>query len=342
MSPLGSTNDTDTKASSTLAGQRVLVTGANGGLGLATCVGILDEGGTVVFACRTDAKAAHARDQALAATGCAPDRAEAAGGFDMLDPAAIEAAVDRLSAEPIDVLFLQAGGWVWADGFQITELQGVPVERTVSKNVLGAHATLRALLASDRLAPGARVVIIGGEGARGVPGAIAKPTFANVGDFERYLAGDGTGRPPYTAIDALGVAKFCAGLWARHLAREADGAFEVLWFTPGLIGGTAGTAGMPAWKEWLFQQVAFPIMVTFGKAQWPEQAAAKCIDVLAGRVGRHGDLLGAPEGTALGPLTDQTPMQPLFSDPRFEHALWRTCEQAVGALTVAHATRHSA
>lgn len=317
-----------------LEGKRVLITGANGGLGLATAVGVLREGASVVLACRTQAKADGARDRATAQAPNSVERAEAAGGFDMLDPAGIHAAVQALPSAPFDVVFLQAGGWVVADGMQTVELGNTTVERTVAQNVVGAHVTLRALWESQRLAPGARVVMIGGEGARGVPGGIAKPHFTDLQDFQRYLSGDGTGRGPYVPVDALGAAKFCAALWVKHLARHTHGAFEVVWFTPGLIGGTGGTRGLPAWKELVFQRVAFPLLVMLGKAQWPAAAAAKCVDCLAGRVGDHGELIGAPEGTALGPLTEQTAMHPLFTDERFQQALWRHCELAGGPFAI--------
>ena len=175
-----------------------------------------------------------------------------------------------------------------------------------------------------------------------MPGGSGAPAFDDVAEFERYLAGDWTGRPRYVPVDALGVAKLCAALWAQALAARVDGALEVVWFTPGLIAGTGGTAGMPAWKEFMFQRVAFPVLVALGRAQWPEAAAAKCVDCLAGRVGAHGDLLGAPEGTALGPLTDQKPMHPLFTDETFQSALWQTCEAAAGAMPLASAGRQIA
>ncbi|MEM6930297.1 MAG: SDR family oxidoreductase [Myxococcota bacterium] len=322
----------------TLKNQRVLVTGANGGLGLATCIAALKEGAHVVLACRSADKAASAQARAVAAAGVPTARALAAGGFDMLDPSAIDRAVAALPNEPLDVVFLQAGGWVVADEAQHVVLGGRRVERTLAQNVVGAHATLRALMASGRLAPHGRVVIVGGEGARGVPRAIRKPTFADLAHFERALAGV---PGPYVPIDALGVAKLCAALWAQHLARHTDD-LEVVWFTPGLIGGTRGTAGLPALQEFIVQRIAFPLFVALGRAQWPATAAAKCVDCLAGRVGRHGDLLGAPEGAALGPLTDQKPMNPHFTDPRMQRAVWDLCEAAAGALPLALAERHRA
>ncbi len=324
----------------TLAKKRVLITGANGGLGLQVATQCLAEGAEVVFACRTTSKAFQASARALedasqllrASTARISERsAIATGGFDMLDPEGIETAVAQLPETQLDVVFLQAGGWVWADAPQITTLRGVPVERSIAKNVVGAHATLRALMRSGRLAPNARIVIIGGEGARGAAG-IKKPDFEDLADFQRYLEGD-FGDRPYVPVNALGAAKLCAALWTRHLA--ANSKLDVLWFTPGLIAGTGGTAGMPAWKEALIQKFAFPILVAFGLAQRPPQAAAKCVDCLAGRIGKRGDLLGAPEGKAVGTLTEQTPMHPAFSNLEFQRALYAHCEAAAGALPTA-------
>jgi len=326
----------------TLKGKRVLITGANGGLGIQTTIQALQEGATVTLACRNDGKAEAARQQAIEAASVAEDKAIAAGGFDMLDMQAIDEAVDALPPAPLDVVFLQAGGWVWTDDAQTVSLGGRAIEQTVVKNVVGAHATLVALKATGRLAPGCRVVIIGGEGSRGLPGAIDKPEFEDVQDFERYLAGDWAGRGSYKPINALGVSKLCAALWAQHLAGLVEGEMEVVWFTPGFIAGTNGTAGMPKWKEFIFQRIAFPIMVAIGKAQWPKAAAAKCIDCLAGRVGVHGDLLGAPQGKPIGPLTDQKPMQHLFTDKNFQRALWTACEQAAGPFPHTNATKKSA
>jgi NAD(P)-dependent dehydrogenase (short-subunit alcohol dehydrogenase family) len=317
-----------------LQNARVLITGANGGLGQATSIAVAREGAQIVLACRTAAKAEATREAVNATVGA--DLGIAAGGFDMLDPSGIEAAVDALGPEPFDAVFLQAGGWVWADAMQTVEFNGVAIEETIAKNVLGAHATLRALLATGRMKPGARVVIIGGEGARGVPGSIGRPEFSDAADFARYLGGDSSGRTAYSPIDALGVAKLAAALWAQRLSRMVDGEFEVLWFTPGLIGGTGGTAGMPKYKEFIFQRIAFPILVALGKAQWPAAAAAKCTDFLAGRVGQHGDLSGAPEGQALGPLSDQKPMSPHFTDLAMQDVLWQALEAAVGPLMLAN------
>ncbi|MEM7155752.1 MAG: SDR family NAD(P)-dependent oxidoreductase [Myxococcota bacterium] len=315
-------------------GKRIFITGANGGIGAATCRALLREGAAeVVMACRSEAKGEAAREQILAETGADPERLTVYGGFDMLDPEAIRAAVAKLPNAPFDRVFLSAGGWVYSDDYQTMVSRGVTVEKTVFMNALGGHVTLAQLLNRGLLTPSARIVVMGGEGGRGVPGTpLVKPDFSDAAAFIAYAHGEGSNRPAYEPPVALGTSKLYASVWSQRLARELEGRFEVVCMSPGLTGATAGTGGLPKWKEFVFQKIAFPIMVWTGKAQWPDAAGQKCADVLSGKLGTHGDILGAPEGKALGPLVDQKPMQEAYTNVAFQDALWDLATQAVGPL----------
>ena len=44
-----------------------------------------------------------------------------------------------------------------------------------------------------------------------------------------------------------------------------------------------------------------------------------CIE---GKIGRNGDLIGAPEGGALGELVDQKPMNTYLTDPALRESFW--------------------
>ena len=168
----------------------VIITGANGGMGMETCVFLLQDGvGHLVMACRTQAKADQARQDLLARVpGAGPDRVSAAGGFDMNDGAAIAAAVDALPADRVhDVVFLQAGGVIFGGAWQAVPWGGQQIERTISQNVVGAHVTLANLRRRGLVAQGARVVIAGGEGARGVPGMIPSPTLSTADELRAYV-----------------------------------------------------------------------------------------------------------------------------------------------------------
>lgn len=295
---------------------RILVTGANGGIGFETCAVLVEEGvDSLVAACRT-------MDKAQSVRGHLGSVVEPAGGFDMLDRGAIEGAVAALPDRPFDAVFLQAGGWVFTETFQTVDWFGQPVEKTIAKNVLGAHVTLMALAERGLLAAGCRVVIIGGEGARGIPGMIPRPEF-DADSFRVYLRGEDP--RPYDPLAALGASKFSAALWSQRMAAEHP-ELDVVWFSPGLTGGTAGTAGMPAWKEWMFQNIGFPLMVLLGRAQWPRTAGRKCAEAVLGRIGYSGDVLGAPQGTAFGEITDQKPMNPGLTDPALAEVLWNVID----------------
>ena len=284
------------------------------------------------MACRSEERGATARDELLAQTQASPTRVEVAGGFDMLDPHATDRAVSALGREVFDAVFLQAGGWVFTKDFSTVEWCGERYERTTFQNVFGAHATLRALANAGLLAPQCRVVFMGGEGARGIPGVIANPRIDDVEDLTRYVRGDFAARGKYVPVDALGMSKLLGALWTQKLARLSGGDLQVLWFSPGFTGGTGGTNGMPAWQEKLAHAIGFRVMVALGKAQWPAQAGRKCADALRGIVGSHGDVLGAPRGKSLGPLVSQKPFHPAFEDSALQDALWAIMVDALGPI----------
>lgn len=118
------------------SGRTVVVTGANGGIGLATAAALAGRGARVIMACRDTAKAEAARASLPAGSR---DLVEVRP-LDLADldsVAAFAAAVD----EPVDVLINNAG------------LMNIPLARTAQGhemqfgvNVLGHHALVQSLL----------------------------------------------------------------------------------------------------------------------------------------------------------------------------------------------------
>lgn len=318
----------------------VFMTGANGGMGVEVCKHLINDGvGALVMGCRTEAKAIAAREEVVAATGGGETVITTAAGFDMNDPAQIVAAVDALPADSrFDVVFLQAGGVIYGKEWRTVRWNGVEVEKTVFQNVIGAHVTLSRLLARGLVKPGARVVMAGGEGARGIPGLIEAPRFESASELRDYLLVADRGRR-YVEMNAMGVSKFVGALWSLKVAELYGDRLESIWFTPGLTAGTKGLSGVGAFKQWMFENIGFPLMVWLGKAQTASQGARKFVDCLEGAVGRNGDLIGAPEGTALGELVDQKPMNPGLTDPALRDSLWGLLEQVTGPFGGARAVR---
>lgn len=318
----------------------VFITGANGGLGKESCKWLVEDGyGHIFMACRTEAKAMQAREEVLQATPINQGTTiTAAGGFDMNNPASIEQAVAALPRDQqFDVIFLQAGGVIFAPDYQTVQFDGRSFERTVFQNVLGGHATLAFLRKYDLLAPAARVIVAGGEGARGIPGLIDNPDFASPRELRQYVTGDFSAAKTYNPMNAIGVSKLLSALWVLKLAKLEGDHFSVIWFSPGLTYGTQGLNSASPLRRWVMQNIAFRLMKLLGRAQSPRDGARKYADCMAGTIGQNGDVIGAPSGTALGELVDQIPMNRAFSNTALQDEFWAIANE-VCAWDLSHAT----
>ena len=310
-----------------LENANIFITGANGGIGLET-VKILSQKNVkrIALACRTMEKAEWT-EKKLLQQRAKNTKLESYGGFDMSDESAIQLAVSKIpQKEAFDIVFLQAGGMVVADNFQFIASNEFRIEKTIYQNVIGAYLTLDYLEERGLVAPNARIVFPGGEGARGIKGMIKKPEFQSVMELKTYIF-NGLGK--YKDLDALGCAKFMSGLLVQQLA-ELDKGKIYVWFSPGLTSGTNGLRDVPNPKRLFFEKVGFPLMKLFGIAQSPKQAAQKYVECLEGKYGKSGELLGAPEGKTLGKIVDQKPMNAGLTNFQFRQAFWEIVVEICG------------
>ncbi len=310
---------------------RILITGANGAMAKETIKCLIKDGyGNITMACRTDAKGNAAKKEIEEVIGIQNSNLKVAGGFDMNKPDEIGNAVKSLAeGKPFDIIFLAAGFAVFTDDYQTIEWNGKKVEKTVFQNLVGSHITLSHLKANDLLNNGVRVVIAGGEGARGIKGMIDKPTFDSAQQFRQYILADFSQFEKYNPMNAIGVSKLAGALWTKKLAQIEKDNMKVVWFSPGLTSGSEGLKKLPALKRTVFKMM-FSIMNLLGKSQSAAQGGQKYADCLEGKVGKNGDLIGAPEGKALGNFTDQTPMNTAFSDQGLIDELWKILEEVCG------------
>ncbi|MFN8019251.1 MAG: SDR family NAD(P)-dependent oxidoreductase [Acidimicrobiales bacterium] len=133
-------------------GRVAVITGANGGLGLASAKALAGKGAHVVMAARNQAKAVAARDQILALH---PEASVEIVELDLASRASIEAAAAAIG-EPhdrIDVLMNNAGLMAMPQG---TTVDGFETQWGV--NVLGHWVLTSLLLPTIVATPGARVV----------------------------------------------------------------------------------------------------------------------------------------------------------------------------------------
>ena len=312
--------------------KNVFATGANGGLGRETIRQLArNKDWRILLACRTQEKAdsvkRSTRESSHVASGT---ELIPAFGYDMNNPTAIRAAVARLSKEhPFDVVFLGAGGVIFGDSVQTVEYNGLTIERTVFQNVIGGHVTLSELKKQNLLAPWTRVVIAGGEGARGLKGMIAKPEFASPVELRKYVMAKGDSRP-YNPMNAIGVSKLLSALWCKKIVRLFGDEFNITWFSPGLTYGTGGLEGLPPAKRWFMKNIGMNAMRLAGIARSPESGGRKFADCIEGKIGGNGELIGAPAGKSTGELVSQEGMNSAFTDTSLQDELWEILTEVVG------------
>lgn len=137
-----------------LNGKVAVVTGANGGLGLASAKALAGHGAHVVMAVRNQAKAADARTEILAAH---PRASLEIVELDLGSLASVQAAAEAIAAKHnrIDILMCNAGVMAMPQG---TTEDGFDTQMGI--NVLGHWALLSRLLPIVVATPGARVVTL--------------------------------------------------------------------------------------------------------------------------------------------------------------------------------------
>jgi NAD(P)-dependent dehydrogenase (short-subunit alcohol dehydrogenase family) len=159
-------------------GRRVLITGANSGLGFQTALELARHGAEVILPARTQAKA---QDAAFRIRAEVPDAKVLAEIIDLADQSSIRGFaaryIERFPGPSLDLLINNAGVMaiptreVTVDGF----------ERQFATNVLGPFALTALLFESIRPQPGSRIVTLSS-----IAGAFGKIDFDNLQGERRY------------------------------------------------------------------------------------------------------------------------------------------------------------
>jgi NAD(P)-dependent dehydrogenase (short-subunit alcohol dehydrogenase family) len=137
-----------------LHGKVAVITGANGGLGLASAKALAGRGAHVVMAVRNEAKAADAHAEIMAAH---PGAVLEIVRLDLGSLASVAAAAEQIAAahDRIDILMCNAGVMALPQG---TTVDGFDTQ--MGTNVLGHWALISHLLPVVVATPGARVVTL--------------------------------------------------------------------------------------------------------------------------------------------------------------------------------------
>jgi NAD(P)-dependent dehydrogenase (short-subunit alcohol dehydrogenase family) len=139
-----------------LTDRRIVITGANSGIGFAAALALADLGAQLVLACRSEERGIAARDEIRARSG------NARVSFERLDVASladVRAFAERLGGSRVDVLVHNAG--VLPDARSETD-EGI--ERVLATHVAGPHLLTRLLAPALARSDDARVIWVSSGG----------------------------------------------------------------------------------------------------------------------------------------------------------------------------------
>ncbi len=280
---------------------KVLITGANGGLGkeAARQLAMREATDTVYLACRNEEKAAEAKRSLEASTGRSIFEIVV---LDTADVSSVRSAVESLD-RPVDGLVMNAGGII---GKHFGALTADGVTRMLAANLLGHVVLLEELLKLQKLTEAA--IFSGSETARGVPKlGLRKPKLKNysVDEFESVCNGtffDGK----TNFMVSYQYVKFLGALYMSSMSRKYP-YLRLMTVSPGSTSGTDIYNNAPLPTKLMMKLISgLGIKRLYdGNFHDVKDGAKRYVDALIDKSYESG-VFYASEKTALtGPMVDQ-------------------------------------
>lgn len=296
-------------------GLRILVTGANAGIGFWTSLQLARRGAEVIMACR-DSRKAEAAAQAI--------RAEVPGArlrlttLDVSSLGSVATAVAELGRlEHLDVLIANAG-MVHAPRTRRQSVDGL--ELVAATNFFGHFALVAGLLPVLDRTPAARVVTLGSLSTLLVRPHLEDPQLE--GNYSSWLA---------YAQSKIMLQSFAFEL-DRRLQRTTS-TTRALSAHPGysLSGRTPGIAGVnePGMFKRILDTLQAPITQGKDRGAWPVVRAAVDPDAFS----TPGPVFYGPRGLVKGGPRKTTPA-PITTDSEAAATIWKAAESATGISLV--------
>ena len=294
-----------------LAGRNAIVTGATGGIGYETALGLARRGANTILAGRNPAKGARALSRLHAAAPGASAR------FELLDLGSL-ASVARFAEETasafgaIDILVNNAG--VMGIPARVTTEDGF--ERQIGVNYLGHFAlTARLKQALCRAEGGGRVI--------NVASLAHRRTTLDVNDLQSERA--------YKPLQAYGRSKLAMLVFAIELQRQAvQNGWNLMglaahpgWARTDIIASGPG-GGAPKLKEKLFMN-AFNLL-----AQPAREGALPSLYAAAAPEAKGGNYYGPTGPGETRGAPGRSRVAPQAADPVLGARLWTMSEQLTG------------
>lgn len=308
-----------------------LVTGATSGLGYSAAAQLADASWSqVVITGRSRDKA----DRSVAKLGDETGKdVFSAVELDLNKPSRVEEAADELirRGDQIDFLLLNAG---MVSGSELVKTSE-NVEITFASTLIGHHQLTMRLLAGGILAPGARIVIVGSEAARGdVPtfNVVALADFADkhhggdrVAAAEALIRNDSSVK--YKPGNAYANAKLFAAWWAQSLARKLPEGMSVYAVSPGSAPDTNAARN----ANFFMKRIMLPMFKLIpGKAAPVDVAAGRFLEATEFEAAVSGEFFASAPKKMIGPI--EVMQHAHFHDQANQEAAWEAIVKVAGGV----------
>lgn len=293
--------------------KRILITGANGGIGkdAARQLALIEETEKIYLACRNEEKAIAAKKSLEASTGRSIFEIVI---MDVSNIDSVRSAVASLR-DPIDALIMNAGGMGGKTPLKMTEYG---VTQIFATNVLGHVVLLESLLQENKLKNVA--LYASSEAARGIKKmGMNRPALesSSADEFVTVINGDYFGEKG-DPMDAYGHVKYVATMWMASLARKYPNV-RFISMSPGGTKGTAAMDDLPAVQRFMFKYVAMPVIFPLiGMAHSLEKGAKRFVDGINDESLQSGNFYASKEKVLTGPVIDQSLLFPELKNETFQ------------------------
>jgi NAD(P)-dependent dehydrogenase (short-subunit alcohol dehydrogenase family) len=279
--------------------KRILITGANGGLGkeVARQFALLEHTEKIYLACRNQQKAKDAKRSLENSTGKSIFEIII---IDVSNLESVRSVVTSLN-EPIDALIMNAGG---TGGKNFNEKTVDGVTQIFATNILGHVVLLEELLKSKKLTQVA--LYAGSEAARGVPKMGLKRPKLQTSSVDEFVSiGDGS----YFADNndpmfAYGHVKYMAALWVSSMSRQHPN-IRFVTVSPGSTSGTNVANDLNLLMRILFAVIGPALLPLIGLMHTLKEGARRYVKVINDESYDSGAFYASQAPILTGPLLNQ-------------------------------------
>lgn len=253
--------------------KRILITGANAGLGKECARQLAQQPGVekIYLGCRNPQKAQVAKQELEQQTGKAIFEIM---HIDVSDMTSVRAAVKGLK-QPIDGLVMNAGG---TGGKQFYQHTKDGVTKIFAVNLLGHVVLTNELLKAEKLTQVA--IYAGSEAARGVKEmGMQQPALktSSEDEFADICRGLVYGHQKDATVP-YGPIKYMAAMWMSSIARDYP-QIRFVTMSPGATTGTEGFNTLSPLKQYMMKSM-MRLMLMLGKVHKLEVGAKRFVDAL--------------------------------------------------------------